>query len=267
MPTRPRPGTLPDSPVCSGIRAGAAFTAWANSWRNAGVSYDDAVEAIGEAGIRAVRGLPGHPGPAPVGWALSALRVAGGGPLQLVLPVAGDVRGVPAVPGLAAAGIHAGQLVVGTGLVFLPDNDANTAAGGAWMVWDVTRAAPVSSDPGRQQTVSQADGRLRLAILEATDALTRLELDRWNPQVQALSRTVHGVRLPPDHEPAAAALAARCTQLATIVDLARADGPGGALSAHGARHRDAALRQLDVAIREGLMTAYSAVSERGSLGG
>lgn len=180
--------------------------------------------------------------------------------MRLVLPVAGDTRGVPDLPGLPAAAIRAEQLVLGSSLAFLPDDDPS--ADGGWLALEVSATAPVPATPGEQQTISQAAGALRLAVLEATDALAELDVARWNPSLDSPQRRKQTVQLPPDHEPSAAVLAARGTQLAAILELARADSPGGALNAHGAVHRDAALRPLSVAVREALMTAYSAVPVR-----
>lgn len=158
---------------------------------------------------------------------------------------------------LPDAATRVGQLVVGSGLALLPDD--NRAGAPGWLACEVTDAASVCATPGEQQTISQAAGALRLAILAATDALAALDLARWHPGVESLRHREQRVSLPPDHEPSAAALATRCSQLAAILELAAADAPGGAVNAFGAGHRDAALRPLSVAVREGLMTAYSAV--------
>lgn len=222
------------------------------------MSFDAAVDAIRAAGIETVRGLPDSLDPAPVGWALSALRSANGRSLRLVLPTAGDVRGVPTVMGLPAAAVRAGQVVVGSGLAFLPDQDR--CSHGGWQAHDVSNASPVVATPGEQQTVAQAAGALRLAVLEATDALAALEVARWNPGVASLSSRQVPLCLPPDHDPSAAALATRCAQLDAVLDLAGADAPGAAINAFAASRRDAALRPLGLAVREALMTAYSAGS-------
>jgi len=137
----------------------------------------------------------------------------------------------------------------------MPDDDP--AADGGWLALDVSGAPPVAATPGELQTVSQAAGALRLAVLEATDALAALDVSRWHAGVESLQRRERLVSLPPDHEPSAVALAARCSQLSAILDLANTDAPGGAIHAYGASARDAALRRLSVAVREALMCAYS----------
>lgn len=204
-----------------------------------------------------VRGLPDHPDPAPVGWALSALRGGGGRPLRLVLPISGDIRGVPPVTGLAAAAIEAGQLVVGSGLVLLPD--LHSVADGGWLAWDVGETISGYAAPGAQLSTAAAAGALRLAVLDASETLLRLDVARWHPpKADSLHARQRPIALPPDHEPAAAALAAKAHQLAAIVEVARADGPGGAVTAAPARQRDAALNTLAISVREALMVAYSA---------
>lgn len=241
----------------TGFRSGGALTVWTNSWLRGAVSYDAAVTALQDAGVRAVRGLAEHSGEAPVGWALAAIRSAAGGPLRLVLPVAGDIRGVPQVPGLAAVAVEMGQLVASSGFALVPDGDPRVQ--GQWQAWTMEPATPVPATPGELQTIAQAAGALRLAVLEATDALAALDVARWNPGVESLRRREQRLSLPPDHEPSAAALATRCAQLAAILELAGADAPGGAVNGYGAGQRDAVLRRLSLAVREGLMTAFSAV--------
>lgn len=258
MPISPEPGADLRAIGRSSFCSGGALTAWVNAWLRGGVSYDAAVEATNEAGISTVGGLPGHDEPVPVGWALSALRAAGGTPLRLVLPVPGDVRGVPAVPGLPSAAIAAGQLVVGSGLALLPESDRVGETG--WLTWELTDSTAVPATPGEQLTVGQAAGALRLAVLEATDVLAQLDVARWNPAVDRLSQREQRLSLPPDHDLAAVALATRGTQLAAMLELASADAPGGAVNASGAALREAALRPLAVAVRDALMTSFSAAS-------
>ena len=260
MPPPPQPGRTSTTTVCSSIRSGGTFTAWANSWLRGAVSYDAAVSAIRGAGIGTVRGLLDHPEPNPLGWGLSAVRASGGTPLRLVLPVAGDIRGVPPIAELVAAATRAGQLVIGSGLAFVPDVDPS--ADGGWLAFDVRGGASDGVSPGAQQTVAQAEGSLRLAVLQATDTLAALDVARWNPGVESLGRGEQALLLPPDHEPKAAALAGRALQFAAILDLAQADAPGAAINARSAAHRETALRPLSVAVREALMTAYSAIPVR-----
>lgn len=238
------------------IRGGAALTSWGNSWLRSGASFDAAADAIRRAGVGVVRGLADHPDPAPVGWALSALRAGGGRPLRLVLPISGDIRGVPPVTGLAAAAIAAGQLVVGAGLALLPD--PQSAADGGWLAWDVGETTSGYAAPGAQLSTAAAAGALRLAVLEASETLLRLDVARWHPKADSLHSRQRSIVLPPDHEPAAAALAAKAHQLAAILEVARADGSGGAVSAAPARQRDGTLNTLAVSVREALMVAYSA---------
>lgn len=257
MSIRPQPGTRLNSPGLLNVRSGGALTAWANSWLRGAASFDAVVAAVRDAGISAVRGLPDHLEPVPVGWVLSALRASGGTPLRLVLPVPGDTRGVPEIPGLPAAATRAGQLVVGATLALLPDGDPS--AEGRWLAWALTDPAPISAGPREQQTVAQAAGALRLAVLEATDTLADLDVARWSPGIESLWRREHAVSLPPDHQPSAAALASQAARLAAVLELAGQDAPGGAVNGHGAVHREAALRPLSIAVREALMTAFTAI--------
>src|SRR5919107_767574 len=75
---------------------------------------------VGETAHR-VAGLPGTDEAVPLGWALTALRGLGERRFRLVLPVPGDVRGLPRAPGLAPQALEAGQAAVGEHLALVPE--------------------------------------------------------------------------------------------------------------------------------------------------
>lgn len=237
------------------LPTGAALTSWANAWLRGAVSFDAAVDALADAGIATVRGLPDNAGVVPIGWALTELR-AHDQRVRLVLPAPGDIRGVPPVPGLAAVAVHAGQLVRGSRLAFTPDPDPSAESG--WLAWDL-RELSVIPAPAEQLTLAQAEGALRVATLQATDLLRDLDVARWNPAAAELLRPRVGRRLPlpPDHDREATVLVGRAQSLCGILDLAGADAPGAALSASAASAREAALAPLRVVVRDALAVAIS----------
>ncbi len=240
------------------------FAAWATAWLGGRTSYDDALDAVlggGEPGSAAHRvvGLPGSDGAVPLGAALTALRGHGERRLRLVLPVPGDVRGVPAAAGLVPAALEAGQLAVGERLALLPE-----AAGPElvqWTVWPLDGVPP--PPPPVEGTLRRVAGELDLAVGAAARTLTQLDLARWHPEVPALLAGLGGVDggilLPADHDPVAVALLARARRLATVLDLALADAPGGAVNHAQAAARDRALRPLVDAVREATVAAVNAV--------
>lgn len=241
------------------------FAVWATAWLTGRTSYDEALDAVlGETAHR-VSGLPGTAGAMPMGSALSALRGLGERRFRLVLPVPGNVVGVPAVPGLAAAALEAGQVAVGERLAVVPE-----AAGPEvveWTAFPLDGAAP--PPPPVEGTLRQVSGALDLAVADAARTLAGLDLARWHPEVPALlaglARPVDAAGLPADHDPLAVSVLGRAQRLATVLDLAMADAPGGAVNQSQAAARDVALRPLADAVRQATVAAFNAVP-RGAAG-
>jgi hypothetical protein len=233
------------------------FAVWATAWLSGRSSYDEALDAVvGEAAHR-VTGLPGADEAVPLGWALTALRGAGERRFRLVLPVPGDVRGLPRVPGLAAVALESGQAAVGEWLALVPEEIGPEAI--AWTVFPLVDAPP----PLPEGNLRAVAGALDLAIGDAARALADLDLARWHPEVPALlaglARPSRVAGLPADHDPLALAVLARAQRLAQVLDLATADAPGAAVTHAQAAARDDALRPLATAVREATTAAYNAV--------
>src|SRR3954453_9876078 len=97
------------------------FAVWATAWLTGRASYDAALDArLGDNAHR-VAGLPGTAGAVHLRHALTALRGLGERRFRLVLPVPGDVRRLPRVPGLAALALEPGKAAVGECLVLVPE--------------------------------------------------------------------------------------------------------------------------------------------------
>jgi hypothetical protein len=240
------------------------FAVWATAWLTGRTSYDEALDAlIGDTAHRVV-GLPGTTEAVPLGWALSALRGLGERRLRLVLPVPGDVRGLPAAPGLAALALEAGQAAVGDRVALVPEELGPEAV--SWTAVPLAGAAP--SAPPVEGTLRAASGELDLAVGNAARTLVSLDLARWNPEVPALlaglAKTTRAPGLPPDHDPLALSVLGRAQRLARVLDLAMADAPGAAVTHAQAAARDDALRPLAHAVREATVAAYNYVPRRPS---
>ena len=235
------------------------FAVWTTAWLAGRTSFDEALEALTGEAAHLVTGLPEDEGTVPLGRAVSALRGLGERRFRLVLPVAGDVRGLPAVPGLAAAGLEAGQASVGDRLALVPTTTGPEAV--VWTAFPLDGAPPAA--PPVEGNLRSVAGALDLAISDAARTLADLDLARWHPEVPALlaglARPQPAVGLPADHEPLAASILARAQRLATVLDLAMADTPGGAVTHRQAAARDDALRPLAHAVREAVVAAYNAV--------
>jgi len=235
------------------------FAVWATAWLTGRCSYDEALDAlIGDTAHR-VTGLPGTGEAVPLGQALSALRGLGESRFRLVLPVPGDVRGLPAVPGLAALALESGQAAVGERLAVVPEALGPEAV--QWTVFPLDGAPPIA--PPVEGSLRAVSGALDLAVGDAARTLADLDLARWNPEVPSLlaglARTTTAPGLPADHDQLALSVLGRAQRLAAVLDLAMADAPGAAVNHAQAARRDAALRPLADAVREAVAAAFNVV--------
>jgi hypothetical protein len=233
------------------------FAVWATAWLTGRTSYDEALDALLGIAAHRVAGLPGTDEAVPLGWALTALRSLGERRFRLVLPVAGDVRGLPRVPGLAPLALESGQAAVGDHLALVPEPLGPEVI--QWTAFPLDGAPPVAPLPeGNLRAVS---GALDLAVGDTARALAGLDVARWNPEVPALvaglARTVAAPGLPADHDPLALSVLGRAQRLAKVLDLAMADAPGAAVNHAQAAARDDALRPLGQAVRDATAAAFN----------
>jgi hypothetical protein len=203
--------------------------------------------------------MPGTEEAVPLGWALTALRGLGERRLRLVLPVPGDVRGLPRSAALTALAMETGQAAVGDRVALVPEQAGPEAV--LWTAVDLAGLPPLPAAP--EGSLRAAAGELDLAVRDAARTLAELDLARWNPEVPALlaglSAPSPGSWLPPDADPAALALLTRAERLGRVLDLATADAPGGAVTSLQAAARDDALRPLAQAVRQAMLAAVNAV--------
>ena len=234
------------------------FAVWTTAWLSGRASFDDALDGVLGERVHTVAGLPGEPAPVPLATALSTLRGLGERRFRLVLPVPGDVRGLPRVPGLAPVALEAGQAAVGVRLALVPEALGPEAVDWTAFPLDGVEPAP----PPVEGTLRAVSGTLDLAVGNAARTLAGLDVARWNPEVPGLlaglsKATAPG--LPPDHDPLALSVLGRAQRLAAVLDLAMADAPGAAVNTSRAAARDSALRPLADAVREAVTAAFNAV--------
>jgi hypothetical protein len=246
------------------VRSGV-LAAWTSAWLAGEAAYDDVVARVtGADEPHRVTGLPGADGETPLGWALPVLRERSPEGVRAVLPVAGDPRGLPGPGPFTTAALAAGEAVVGRGLGLVPrvtehGSAADLTCSVLWTAYEVVEPAP---DP---LAVPEAEHDLTAATREAASALAALDVASWRPEVaDELARMRRGVtpELPPGHDARAVRLLASADRLAAVLDLARADAPGGAVNGAEARARDDALRPLATAVRRARQAAYNAVPSR-----
>jgi len=247
--------------VSSRLPASCRLAWWGTSWLRGVVVTDLLVDAVlGGDATHAVAGLadaglPGDAGTDTLVGALGRLRAAGAVGFGAALPVEGDPVGLGGPRAFNAAALELGEAVVVAG--------AGPGGGNVGLVPLRTGAAItwVAHVAERRQLpdVGEADRALRAGLLETAEALARLDVARWRPEVaDRLMDLRHRPHLeaPEGVPPRCVDLAARGVQATEIVELALEDD-GGAVSAHEIESRRAALLPLERAGRRALVAACS----------
>jgi hypothetical protein len=245
------PDGLSSAAVTTLLPAAARLAWWGTAWLRGQAVTDLLIDAvIGDDATHAVAGLPGTDGTETLVVALGRLRALGATSFGAAFPAEGDPVGLGGPRAFNADSYEAGESVVvaGTGLGLVPDRT------GAAVIW-------VAQPAERRQLpdVAEADQQLRLALIESANALARLDVARWRPEVaDELLNLRHRdpVAAPEGVPPRCVDLAARGLQALGIADLALEDD-GGALSAAEISAREAALRPLARAGRRALVAACS----------
>ncbi len=245
------------------LRSGA-LAAWTTAWLAGSASSDDVLSAVASDGLtQVVVGLADTDRPVALSQALIAWRRRGA-PVRLVLPVAGDVRGVPGPAPFLAAALEAGEAVHGGGLGLVASEYWHPISSAPPVVrWQAFEVGSLVED-----YVAVPDAGRELA--DATRACTSVLADlaglgggRWTADIaeavaQARSAGDH-VNLPPGHPPRAVQLVAQAQRLQAIGGVALAAPSGGAVDRDSLDRRADALRELTTAVRRALLAGYNAV--------
>ncbi len=255
----------------SGVRAATVLALWGAAYRAAAAAPDEVLDEIAgagrTAGVRAAdaatadrTGLPG-PGEAGAGTvALLDLLRRGGRP-QLVLPVAGDVRGLPPRSPALVPALDAGAAVVlaDQQVAVVPDD-------GHWRVFGLDRAdavaEPAVQPPSGSPSLFEAERDLDAAIRSATLQLTRLDVARDADGVReriADSMRAGAVSVPRGSGPShrhGSMLLAKVVSLEALLHVA-ADHQTAAATRHQLATLDDALRPLASAVRFGRLAAVN----------
>jgi hypothetical protein len=244
---------------------------WTSAWLHGAAAADDVLDALQSwAEVHEViahdesaaeqLGLPGpgEPPSAPAMLLAAARRMAVTGG-ELVLPVAGDLRGLRGSAVFAASGLHAGEAAVLTAgpdeaaeqpnaidLGLIPERVADGII--RWTAFALPAASPGESTP-----LGEAEHELSGAMRAAATALVELDVARHRPGVRAeISALVEGqprTPWPPGMPNRALRVLQRASEVAAILHVATSDEPGGAVSASAIRRRAEALHPLDHAVR------------------
>ena len=206
----------------------------------------------------------------PLDTAVGQLRAAGVTTLRVVLPVPGDVLGLPGPGAFSTAALAASEGLLAlradlTGYGLVPGLTVHgspfdgTVTTVAWTAYAVD--APVA-DVG--PWLAEAEHDLRRGLVEATAALQALDTARWRADLagalaELRAQTRAGIdndELPHGFSGRARDVLVQARTLAAVLALATSD-VGGALDTRAAVGREQALRALERLVRRARVAAYN----------
>ncbi len=243
----------------SSVRAATTLALWAAA-RIGGRSSDDVLAAVDAAGhrlgVRAATvevaestGLPGPGSPTAGSMSLLPLMIAGGIP-DLLLPTAGDLRGLLPGSDITVPALDAGAVVI------FPDLEIGVVpTDGHWRVHRAGVGYPAL-------TLSEANGEIDGAMADATRSLVAVDVARGSEQVREqvrLRMLAAAVDIPLGTPTAASALLAKVISLEALLAVA-AGHETAAVTSRELAVVDDALRPLTAAVRAGRRAAVAAAA-------
>lgn len=197
----------------------------------------------------------------PLSEALIAWR-RGGGPVRLVLPVPGDVRGVSGPVAFRTAALAAGEAVVGGGVGLVPQvSDHSPSSAPPSVLWTAYALEP---GPADAIDIREAQYELATAIRHTATALSAAGAVHWmddvTAEIGAARRAGERLNLPPGYPSPAVGVLAQAERMQAILDLAARDPLVGALDLAAVTVRAAALRPLAAGVRRARLAGYNALA-------
>jgi hypothetical protein len=244
------------------LRSGP-LAAWTSAWLAGLASIDDVVEAVtGDDAPHQVGGLAEFDAElVPLRDALVAWRRLGQ-PVRAVLPVAGDVRGLPGPAEFRSSALEAGEAVCGGTLGLVPQViDHSPSSAPPTVLWQAFTTAP---PPGDYQAVTDAQFELTQVIRDCASALSAADVAGWMDDIadelHDARRAGERLNLPPRFPSRAVTLVAQAERLQAVLDLAFRDPTGGAIDRTGIAARADGLRPLATAVRRARLAGYNALT-------
>lgn len=246
--------------------------AWGNAVLAGLVSPDTAAERIaGHDECHRVLGLAGQDEDT-LTVTLARLRNTGATGLRLVLPVPGDLLGLPGPNEFNLDALDVGEAVLvdgsfanaaAWGLIPAVCEEDPDYCPGTPVQW---HARPINAGTMDLPSLGEAERELAETMRAATDALDALDVARWRPEAADRISEIRSGRggdlLAPGYPQRAHRVLALAQRVAAIAELA-SDDDGGAFNINGMSGRDAELRQLARAARRAQLAAYNSASTSG----
>lgn len=247
-------------------RRSARFVAWVRAWRAGLIPYDDVADEIEATEDHLVSDAGDDAYESPLRDGLAELSTLHPDEVRLVLPAPGDPGGLPG-PDTEFTGraLTTGEGVIAGEVGLVPEVRSHISGSGdafLTVVWRRYRLPTPPPATAPAATPAEAEAELSAALATATTQLTMLDVAQWRPELAGaladLRRHDDGGQLPPVFNPRARRLYARASLLDRVLVLAGDMAPGGAVNAHEAEQREAALRPLMTACRRALVAACNA---------
>ncbi len=250
----------------------ASLAVWSAAWVAGAAAADDVLDALApwseahdvvaaDAAVAAVTDLPT---PDHAGEGLATLLVLlrrrvhpeVGVDARVVLPVAGDLRGLPGPDALRREAMAAGECAVlaGAGLALVPAPVADGV-----LRWTVHVAEDVP--PQAHPSLPDAEHELRTLVRDAAATLATMDVARHRPGVrEEIAASLR--RRPQPVWPAGTPgrplrVLQHADEVEAILLAAGGDDPGGALTASAALARTDALRPLATSVRAARVAAVA----------
>jgi hypothetical protein len=257
----------------------AALAAWGSAVLAGTASIDDAVTAIQGSDLPHTVDLSNVALEAPVDGLVglfAALRRAEVRRLRMVLPVEGDLAGLPGPPHFNQAALDVGECVVtddGLPCGFVPvivrhgpcagepaDDALDNTVSVMWVGLPTDRCAP----GGGLADLSESRRALLTTLNEASSTLEHLRVAGWTrdpiADLDHVRQRSVSADMPPGTPSRAASVLDLAWRIRTVVELAGQDD-GGAITTYESEQRRHALRRLDVVSRHAVVAAVNAALE------
>jgi hypothetical protein len=242
------------------LRSGP-LAAWMSAWFAGDAGPDDVVDAVTlDDAPHQVSGIALDL--APLRDVLGMWRREGS-PVRMVLPVSGDVRGVPGPAEFRTAALEAEEAVCSGTLGLVPEvTEYWPSSAPTSVVWHAFVIDPAPPDYAQ---LGDVQFELTSAIRDAATALTAADVAGGAADISDALRDARRagecLNLPPNFPPRAVALLAQAERMQAVLDLAAADPEGGAIDRFGMSARAGALRPLATAVRRARLAGYNAAAE------